>query len=157
MSGRYVCFALGSIDYVLPVENVVQIVKQENILGVPDAPAFIRGVIGLRGEVVPVIDLGARLDIVRKEAGRKNRVIMAELSGRYCGLLVDEVREVIELEEQDTSEELETSLRGDLIKGVAVRAGESFLILDLGAVFQSGKQDRDAASGAAALENEEPA
>jgi purine-binding chemotaxis protein CheW len=132
MSGRYVSFTLGSIGYCVPVDNVLQIFKPDNILQAPDAPSFVLGVISLRGEVIPVLDVRARLGLTHAEAGGRRRVLVVEHSSRLYGLLVDEVREIVELDEEAGDG---ASSRREFVSGFARRLEERLPILDLTRVF----------------------
>jgi purine-binding chemotaxis protein CheW len=99
MSARYVAFAVGAARYCLPISEVQQIVRHENVTDVPQAPRFVEGVINLRGQVIPVIDMRQRLGVTGAEPPRKSRVIIVDVSGRPYGLHVDDVREIVDVED----------------------------------------------------------
>jgi purine-binding chemotaxis protein CheW len=141
MTTHYVSFLLGADRYCVPVDEVVQIVRPEGILRVPKAPSFISGVINIRGDVIPVIDLKARLGVrgtsERDSAGGRSasraRIIVITAGNRSFGLAVDEVREIVDIDESldRTEMPLENPARAPFIHGAAAHDGGTFLILDL--------------------------
>jgi purine-binding chemotaxis protein CheW len=141
MKARYLSFVLGTGRYCVPVDQVMQIVRPEGILRVPTAPRFVTGVISLRGDVIPVVDLKERLGISEgpgdsSPGGRsasRARIVVITAGNRSCGLSVDEVREIVDLEESaDTGEKPQDEpSRRQFIRGAAHRDGGLFLILDL--------------------------
>ena len=103
-SGKYLSFHLGSEEYAIQVLKVREIVKLQHITGVPETPAELKGVINLRGKVIPVVDLRLRFGLPEKEYGERTCIIVVEL-GRAAagpmGVIVDEVSEVLTLQESD--------------------------------------------------------
>jgi len=98
MTGKYVSFVLGDVNYCIAVENVQQILRQD-VLDTPKAHPSIKGVISLRGEVIPVVDMRARLGLPAETMGRKRRIIVVEYGRNTYGLLVDGVRDIVELDD----------------------------------------------------------
>src|SRR3954447_7536212 len=103
-SGKYLSFHLGAEEYAIQVVKVREIVKLQHITGVPETPAELKGVINLRGKVIPVVDLRLRFGLPEKEYGQRTCIIVVEL-GRAAagpmGIIVDEVSEVLSLQESD--------------------------------------------------------
>jgi purine-binding chemotaxis protein CheW len=137
----FVSFFLGSAGYCVPVDNVLQIFRQQSILPAPRAEHFVKGVISLRGEVIPVVDLRARLGLPEEGGRRKSRIVVVQFGKRAYGLLVDEVREVLELEEESLDPERVTlpGVSPALLCGAARRADSVFFILDLEGIFAGGR------------------
>lgn len=94
----WVTFALAGETYALPVEAIQEILRVGTITRVPDAPHPVRGILNLRGRVVPVVDLRVRLGLPRVEPGSRSRVLVANARGRLIGLLVDTVEQVVRLD-----------------------------------------------------------
>ena len=88
------CFRVGSELYALDIMRIKEIIRPQKMTPVPKSPAFIEGVINLRGAVIPVADLRKRFDQPISDAHRKNRIVICSLAGKIIGLLVDEVTEV---------------------------------------------------------------
>jgi purine-binding chemotaxis protein CheW len=151
MGKRHVSFMLAGGSYCVPVDQVVQILRNENILRIPKAPPFVVGVVNLRGEVLPVVDLHMRLGVQAKEGVRRRRIVIVQLGKRAYGMLVDEVREIVDLEEGAVTAEAATlfGTRAEFVSAVARRGDSMYLILDLPKLFSAG--------GAAAAAGSSPA
>jgi purine-binding chemotaxis protein CheW len=148
MRKRYVSFSLAAGSYCIPVDQVMQILRRENLIEVPKAPPFVEGVLNLRGDIIPVIDLRARLGIRSIDGpgsppadARKRRVIITRAGERSYGLDVDEVREIVEIDEGGitTDAAIMLGVRPDFILGIARREENVFMVLDLARVFASGR------------------
>lgn len=135
---KLACFRIGTELYALDIMCIREIIQPQKLTPVPKAPAFIEGVINLRGAVIPMVDLRKRFE-QPIEPGRKNRVIICTLSGRIIGLLVDEVTEV----RQFTRKEIQPApqfMKGkdaDFFIGVCRLRGELMMILDLERILTS--------------------
>ena len=147
MGKRYVSFSLAAGRYCVPVDQVLQIVRLENLLPIPKPPPFVEGVINIRGEIIPVINLGQRLEIVPSEQGdarnpdpRKRRLIVTRVGSRSYGLGVDEVREILDINETDITPDATTlfGVRADFVLGIARRDESLYIVLDLARVFSAG-------------------
>ncbi|MBD3175662.1 MAG: chemotaxis protein CheW, partial [Armatimonadia bacterium] len=93
---QVVVFEIGEETFAVRIENVREIIPMESITQIPRAPSFIRGVIDLRGMVIPVIDLRERFSLPRGEE-TENRIVVVEMSGQVVGCMVDDVSEVLTL------------------------------------------------------------
>ncbi len=130
---QIVVFSIGKEFYGVPIEAVHEIVRVPELTAVPDAPEFFEGVINLRGKIVPVVDLRARLRLPRAERTRTSRILVTENGGRVIGLLVDAVSEVRKLavESIEQPPEMIAAVGIEYITGVA-KVGERLIIfLDL--------------------------
>ena len=130
MGRKYVSFTIGDGNYALPLEEVSQIARYEQPIEVPSAPAFVEGVINLAGEVVPVVHLRKRFGLPSGAASRRSRVIVTEREGRRYALLVDAVREILELDEANVSTEATSvfGLKAEFVVGIA-KVRDSLLVL----------------------------
>jgi purine-binding chemotaxis protein CheW len=148
MGERYVSFSLANGHYCVPVNQVLQILRRENLIDIPKPPPYVEGVINLRGNIIPVVNLRARLEIGHGEKGehrepdsRKRRVIVTRVGNRSYGLDVDEVREIVDIDESGISQDA-TSLfgaRADFVRGIARKDESVYLMLDLPRVFAVGR------------------
>jgi purine-binding chemotaxis protein CheW len=102
--GKYLSFHLDSEEYAIQVMKVREIVKLQHITAVPETPGELKGVINLRGKVIPVVDLRLRFGLPAKDYDQRTCIIVVEL-GRAAsgpmGVIVDEVNEVITLPDGD--------------------------------------------------------
>ena len=94
----WVTFTLAGESYAFPVGAVQEILRVGTITRVPDAPHPVRGILNLRGRVVPVVDLRVRLGLPSGETNSAARVLIATARGRLIGLLVDSVEQVVRLD-----------------------------------------------------------
>lgn len=143
LAGKYLTFALAGEEYGLPVLRVREIIKVMDITVVPQVPAYIRGVINLRGKVIPVVDLRLKFNVEAKETNDRTAIIVVELElvgGRtLVGVLVDAVSEVLnitaaEIEPTPTfGEQVDTTF----MRGVAKVKGTVKILLDLDRVFEA--------------------
>jgi purine-binding chemotaxis protein CheW len=97
LEGKYLTFPLGSEEYGLEIRYVTEIVGIQRITEVPDMPSFIRGVINLRGKVIPVMDVRARFNLVPKDFDDHTCIIVVNVNNTTVGLLVDTVSEVMSI------------------------------------------------------------
>lgn len=94
----WVSFRLSSETFAFPVDTIQEILRVGTITRVPDAPHPVRGIINLRGRVVPVVDLRVRLGLKAEAPGPRSRILVASVRGRVIGLLVDAVEQVVRLD-----------------------------------------------------------
>jgi purine-binding chemotaxis protein CheW len=127
-------FFLDREEYGVDVRQVQEIRRMSEITTVPRAPDFIRGVINLRGRVLPVLDLKRRLGLGEVEAGRATRIVVVRVGERLLGLLVDGASQVLKVAasriEPPPEEVLEKG--GDYIRGVAKLDDRLIILVDLG-------------------------
>ena len=94
MTQQLVVFALGEEEYALPIQQVQEIIRYSDPRPVSSAEPWIRGVISLRGKIVPVYDLGLRLGL-HAEPGADQKIVIVETDAGTAGVVVDEVEEVL--------------------------------------------------------------
>jgi purine-binding chemotaxis protein CheW len=94
-------FRIGGEDYAIDIMRVREIIHPLSLTPVPRAPAFVEGVIRLRGEVIPVLDVRKRLGLAATSRGRKTRFLVVNVARRRIGLVVDEVCEVLRIPRGD--------------------------------------------------------
>lgn len=128
MGARYVSFILGGGKYCVPVGQIVHIMRHENVLDIPKAPRFVAGVVNLRGDIIPVIDLRERFGIAKPQDKKRERIIVISQSGRTYGLLVDEVRELVDIPDGEITRDAGAAFgeRPEFIRAAA-RSGDSLV------------------------------
>ena len=133
------CFRIGTEMYALDILRIKEIIRPQRLTPIPKAPAFIEGVINLRGVVIPVVDLRKRFDQPKTESDRKTRVIICGLSGKILGLMVDEVSEVRRYSRQEI-QAAPKFLKGkgaEFFLGVCRRDEDLVMLLDLERILSS--------------------
>jgi purine-binding chemotaxis protein CheW len=128
-----VTFSLGSEEYGVEISSVQEIIRATDITIVPGAPPHVRGVINLRGKIIPVVDLRTRFQMPAGEVTDSQRIIVIELQGKRLGMLVDGVSQVIKISSAIIEEmpEEAVTLDQNYIKGVGKLDGRLIIILDL--------------------------
>jgi len=138
---QYLTFALGGEMFAVGILNVKEIIEYGNLTEIPMMPAFIRGVINLRGSVVPVIDLAARFGGRPSELGKRSCIVIVEThdedSLHDIGIMVDAVSEVIEIPggEIEPPPSFGARIRADFIFGMGKVAGKFVIILNIDQVL----------------------
>jgi len=133
---QYLTFRIGNENYGLELSQTREIIEYSGITEVPLMPKFLRGVINLRGEVVPVIDLAVRLGRKSIEVQKRTCIIVVELQSNeqnhVLGLLADSVSEVIEMNDDNIEDapSFGANIRADFIQGIAKRDDEFVVLLD---------------------------
>ena len=133
---QLVVFGVGKELYGVGIGSVQEIVRVPVVTEVPDAPAFLEGVINLRGKVIPVIDLRKRLRLQGKEKTKSTRVLVTEIEGStsgLVGLLVDFVSEVrkVQADAVEAPPEMVSAVGVEYITGVAKIEEKLIILLDL--------------------------
>jgi purine-binding chemotaxis protein CheW len=136
-----VCFDLGGEEYGINIMEVREIIRFHSITTVPNSPDYVAGIVNLRGNVLPVIDLRIRFDKEVVEWNEENRIVVVEMGERLTGLIVDNVNDVITISENEieyTKSVMKSDDSDDLIKGICkLDNGEKILILlDVNAVLK---------------------
>ena len=92
--GKYLTFTVGREDYGIEIHHVTEIVGIQKITDVPDMPGYIKGVINLRGKVIPVMDVRLRFRMPEREYDDRTCIVVVNITGAAVGLVVDTVKEV---------------------------------------------------------------
>lgn len=132
-SYHLVAFQLDRETYGVEIDKVREILRAEEITVVPGAPMQVRGVINLRGKIIPVVDLRLRFNKQQAPPSEEQRIIVAELGSKRLGMLVDSVSQVIKLSSASVENipEEAISLDENYIKGVGMLEEQLIIILDL--------------------------
>ncbi|MBU0516804.1 MAG: chemotaxis protein CheW [Proteobacteria bacterium] len=130
---QMVTFFLGDEEFGVDITHVREINRLMLITPVPRAPASVEGVINLRGQVVPVVDLRRQFGLPALEHDRRTRIVVVDLEGTAVGFLVDEVSEVLRLPESavESPPAMVGSLESKYISGVGKIDDRLLIILDL--------------------------
>lgn len=133
---QYLTFMIGGEEYAVSLLKVKEIIEYDTVTEVPKTPAWVHGVINLRGSVVPVIDLAVKFRQAPSVAGKLTCIVITEVQCEgqvtLMGILVDSVRQVIDLKPQEIEQPptFGTRVKVDYLLGMA-RSGKKFcLILD---------------------------
>ncbi len=135
--GQYLTFVLGGEVYALGILNIKEIIAYGDLTEVPMMPAFVRGVINLRGSVVPVIDLLARFGKGCTSIAKRTGIVIVETSSEAddnqdIGIIVDAVNEVVDISRREIEPppSFGAGIRPDFISGMAKRNGKFVILLN---------------------------
>ncbi len=142
-TGQYLTFKIGDEVFALEVSQVREVLDMSRITRVPRAPDFMRGVINVRGSVVPVVDLRLKFGLTQTENTVDTRIVVMEISldgeSAVLGALADSVDEVIELAPAhiENPPRIGMRWRTEFIKGIGKRDDKFIIILDIDRVFST--------------------
>lgn len=130
---QYVVFKLKDESYGVPIEYVETIERLIEITRVPGAPFYISGVINLRGEVIPVVDLRKRFQLENINSCEENRIIVLSFDEMNVGIYVDSCSEVVTLDESqiDKTYDLISSFEDDYIQGIGKFNERMIIVVDI--------------------------
>jgi purine-binding chemotaxis protein CheW len=140
---QYLTFRLDDEIYALDIGKVHSVLDFTRVTKVPRTPEYMRGVINLRGTVVPIVDLKLKFGLTRTEKTVDTCVIIAEMTledeKTTLGVMADSVQEVLDLESNqiEPPPKIGTRLKTEFIKGMGKRGEDFIIILDLDKVFTS--------------------
>ena len=155
---QYLTFMLGRETFALGILGIKEILEYTQPTDVPMMPPSIRGVVNLRGAVVPVIDLSARFGRPSTPVSKKTCIVIVETSmndeRHVLGVLVDAVNEVLEIPDEDIEPPptFGASIRADFIHGMGKVRGKFVIILDEGRVLSVEDMEKFSPAGADAVQ-----
>lgn len=128
---KVIVFKLGTEEYGIEVERVQTIERMLPITRVPKTYSFVKGVVNLRGVVIPVIDLRGRFSLPETEYTDQTRIIIVTVSDMQVGFIVDSANDVVDLNENDieTPPEIVGGIKAKYLRGVAKLEEERLLIM----------------------------
>ena len=137
-------FRVGRETFGVPISLVHEIVRVPEITAVPDSPGYVEGVINLRGKIVSVVDLRKRFGEKEITANKKNRILVAEVSSKMVGLIVDAASEVIKIPDSEVDLPPSVFEEGELnyVTGVGKVKGRLIILVDLSKILQRGELRR---------------
>lgn len=138
-SQEYLTFTLGDENYALDILQVKEIRGYESVTKIARAPKFIKGVINLRGEIVPIIDLRIKFDVGNATYDEFTIVIVLNVHQRFVGIVVDSVSDVVSLspEEIRPSPDFGVAFDSRFLKGLAKSNDEMLILVDIEKLISS--------------------
>lgn len=139
--GKYLTFTLANEDYGISILKIKEIIGMMPITSVPQTPGFFKGVINLRGKVIPIVDLRIRFGMDEIEYIERTCIIVVEIKGQaatvHTGIVVDSVSVVLNIKDEEIEDtpEFGTRLDTDFILGMAKMEGGVKILLDIDKVL----------------------
>lgn len=129
----YLAFALAGQSYAVPIIKVQEIREWSRVTPLPNSPRHVKGVLNLRGTIVPIIDMRLRFQLDEKAYDSFTVIVVVNVGGRLAGLVVDTVNDVLRVgaEERCTMSEFEGQANRPFIAGLAQVDGQLLILLDV--------------------------
>ena len=131
---QYIVVRIGNEQYGINIKYIDNIVRNQKITRVPKTQTYYKGVINLRGEIIPVMSIRLKLGLEDDEFTDKTRIIIVKIEGATIGVIVDQVREVVTLDDDNTEKITRTSrddASSDYISSIGKSKGELISLLDI--------------------------
>lgn len=146
-SGKYLIFSVGCEDFGAAILNVREILGYVPVTPVPKSPAYLKGILNLRGQVIPIIDLRLKFGMPQKEITDQTCIVIVETQtaegATLTGLIVDRVSEVLDIEADQIEPEpsLGSTIDVSLIQGIAKVNAQVKLLLEIDSVVQRSAEE----------------
>lgn len=137
--GKLLTFLLGKQEYGIQILEAREVVGMMHIDPVPQTPDFMKGVINLRGKIIPVIDLREKFQMEAKEGSKETCIVVVDIKGKMTGVIVDFLSGVVTIEKENFEEspELGSNIKTDFIIGMAKLEKRVIIILDMGKILSN--------------------
>jgi len=137
LEGKYLTFVLNNEEYGLEILKVREIIGVMDITHVPQTPPYIKGIINLRGKVIPVVDLRLQFTMPEIEYTKETCIIVVDIGNRLMGIIVDTVSEVLDITAKDIepTPSLGNDIKTNFILGMGKIKGEVKILLDINRVL----------------------
>ena len=135
---QLVTFKLVGEEFGLPILDVREIIRMTAITPVPQAPGFVEGVINLRGQIIPVVDLRKRFGMMPSDQNEETRVVVVELGQVVIGLIVDAVSEVLRIPADSVAPPpglVAGAIGAEYIQGISHYSDKMLILIDMYKVF----------------------
>ncbi len=145
IAGKYLTFKMGNEEYGIEIMKVVEIIGVMEITAVPRTPDFIRGVINLRGKIIPIVDLRQKFDLPRKEDTERTCIIVVQIQreaqNTIMGIIVDDVSEVLYIgaDQIEPTPSFGANVETEFIMGVGQINRDVVMLLDIDKVLTGGE------------------
>ena len=148
----FILFTLNQATYAIRSQDIQQLDMVRAITAVPNAPPFVEGVVSVRGEVIPVVNLRKRFGFPDAPASAKSRMLVVRRGKRTVGLLVDSAREFASIEDSDIQPPPDTiaDLSGRYLEGIAHVGDRLVLVVDMAELLDNKTMDVNANAPAGA-------
>ncbi len=134
---EFLCFRVGTEQYAINIMEIKEIIKPREITEVPRVPEFISGILSLRGNIIPVFNMGRRLHLAPVEHSVRERIIVVSRGEELFGIQVDEVLQVVRINDESI-EQPPAVLEGidrDFVQGIGRHGGRMLILLNLGSIL----------------------
>lgn len=136
--GKFLAFSVGKESYGIEIKFVTEIIVIQEITEVPELPSYVKGIINLRGKIIPVIDVRLRFKKEAKEYNDRTCIVVIDIKATSVGLIVDNVAEVINIDENDIvpPPDIKTGFHNRYVRGIGKVGNQVKLLLDCGKLLK---------------------
>jgi len=140
-ANQFVTFTLGDEEYGIAILKVQEIIGYPGFTKIPNMPSFVKGVINLRGSVVPVIDLRLKFAMQEREYDTYTVIAILEVKEKVIGVIVDAVSDVITLKEDEMqpTPDFSSGVKAEFISGMGRKGDTLIILLDIDRVLSEGE------------------
>ncbi len=140
---QVVSFRLHAEEYAIEITKVKEIILVEGVTRVPQMPSFIEGIINLRGNVIPVLDLRKRFDLPHAALSDQSRIVVTRMENRIVGLIVDSVSQVMKIPRSQIQPPPQTiaGLAGEYLVGIGKMDDRMILLLDIEKILSCNEKE----------------
>jgi purine-binding chemotaxis protein CheW len=137
------CFRLGEDLFAADIMRIKEIIRLQKLANLPKSPAFVEGVLNLRGTVIPVVDLRKRFDLPSAPHNRDTRLLIVTVGKQVLGLVVDEVTEVISVPVKDIKQppQVAGGVGAEYLVGVCLAKESLIMLLNLDRILSDSESD----------------
>ncbi len=141
--GKLLTVQLGEQEYGIPILEAREVVGMQNIDPVPKTPDFMKGVINLRGKIVPVIDLRLKFEMKAKEITKETCIVVVDIQGNFTGIIVDQLIGVVTVdkEEYESSPQLGHNINAEFITGMVKLEERVIIVLEIERILDNKELD----------------
>lgn len=135
---QFILFKVGEEEYATDILKVYEITSYKKLTKIPSMPPFVKGVLNLKGMVVPVIDLREKFDVPDKEITRFTVIMIVDVSGRVMGVVVDKVNDIIKVKSSEIQPppRFSSGLKANFIRGMIKKEKDFFtIVLDMAKIL----------------------
>jgi len=141
---QFVAFRLGQEDYAIDILNVQEIIRFEEVTWLPRKPAYVLGIINLRGEILPIISMRTKFALKSIAADRHTRILILKISGKLIGFVVDAMHQVLDIlpTEIDREPDVLNSDRKMIqyVEAIATHQSKIYIILNVEKILSKDEQ-----------------
>ena len=151
---QLVTFRLGNEEYAVDILKVQEINRMKEITRVPNTPAYVEGVINLRGKVIPVVNLRSKFSLDERDNDTQSRIMIMDIQGITMGLVVDGVSEVLRIPANivEPTPPMAANISTEFIKGIAKLEDRLIILLDMDMLVGKAEQTSQLESGVKRIE-----
>lgn len=149
LENKYLMCVIGKEEYGINIVNVQSIEELQKIVLVPDMPEYVKGVINLRGQVIPVIDLRIKFRMATRDYDDRTCIVIVRMERKDVGLIVDTVSEVVDIKEEDIDPppkfaegNEEQTVRRQYVSGLGKVGDEVKILLDVSSLLQDSEMEK---------------